>query len=166
MSSFEDYKLVMSIYEDCLKKVSSHYPSKDWNSLSDPEISFDIKGRTAGKCCHNNGNFKIKLNRYIFDTQREAFVARTIPHEFAHMFVRHAFPFATAHGREWKTMMRVLGCDGSRCHSYETVPARKIRRVTYECACNDHEITVNMANKIERGISYSCCICKTNLKKK
>lgn len=169
MSSFDNYKKVMEIYNNCYVKVVGRFGPERMSGLDEPMISFNLKGRCAGKCCRRMEagkiNFTIKLNQYILETQREAFLARTVPHEFAHMFVKHLYPLATAHGREWKLMMNLLDCDGSRCHSYKTVSARKVRRVTYVCDCMDHEITINMRNKIERGIGYHCRICKTSIRK-
>jgi SprT protein len=131
-----------------------------------PTISFDLKGRTAGTA---NGRLnRIRYNLYIAQDNFEAFVERTVPHEVAHIVVHHVYPNASAHGREWKGVMRTLGVrDITRCHSYDlqNVPVRRQLRFSAWCGCeNPHKITTTLRNKMMRGHRYSCRTCGQSLK--
>lgn len=97
----------------------------------DPEIRFNIQGMTAGRA---------RLDEHALEFNHDLMVANwskfdnTFIHEVAHLvdfeLNRHNFMSArrSLHGPTWKAIMRHLGGDPRRCHTYD-VSATKVRRV-------------------------------------
>jgi SprT protein len=96
-----------------------------------PEVRYDVRGTVAGYA--NLASNTIRLNPVLLNENVDAFIARTVPHEFAHLvdYVLNPGNFSmyrskrSVHGPSWKRIMRDLGCDPSRCHTYDTTNARK-----------------------------------------
>ena len=79
------------------------------------DIRFDLRGRSAGMVRFAPGRPpEIRYNLQLLAENEEKFLARTVPHEVAHLVVQQLFgPAARPHGREWKAMMAVFGADPS-----------------------------------------------------
>ena len=56
------------------------------SKLPMPTCSFDLRGATAGRANSRTGH--VQLNAVLFLENVDAFIARTIPHEVAHLVAR------------------------------------------------------------------------------
>lgn len=94
------------------------------------KVVFGLKSGTSGKAKLGEG--VITFNPTLLRENPQAFLARTPGHEVVHFANWIVHPDASAHGPEWKAMMRKLGLPDTRCHSYDTsnVPTKvfKVRR--------------------------------------
>lgn len=122
------------------------------------------KGTTAG---HSNwGKRELMFQLDLAEANKEDFLSQTVPHEVAHFVQRQMYPFSSAHGREWKYIMRyVMGLDPDRCHMYDVsvTQTRKVRRIEYKCNCKVHKITLTLHNKIQKGEWRRCLRCNTRI---
>jgi SprT protein len=100
-----------------------------------PTLSFDLRGKTAGKAYLTKNH--IQLNPILLIENEQSFIARTVGHEAAHLIARHQFGLGIqGHGPEWATVMGWLGQEASRCHSFDTKNASVIQKpFTYSCDC-------------------------------
>jgi len=128
--------------------------------LSMPIVDFFDRGTVAGKAYRG-------INKVTFNTvlakENPTLFDNTIIHEVAHLVVHKAYPFAKAHGPEFKYVMRVLGGNGKRCHSYnvESVKVTKqYTRCVAKCDCQEHLVTPRTARVIHR---YTCKKCKSKI---
>ncbi len=134
-----------------------------------PPIRFDLRGATAGQVRYRGSTvIEVRYHPVLLEENGEQFLARTVPHEAAHVVVRAVWGNkARAHGREWRSVMRFFGVeDVARCHSYDVSNAgvRRQRRHTYRCQCQEHQLTTVRHNKVQRGKStYSCAQCRQPL---
>ena len=111
----------IQITYEWIDKANAH-----WHlSMPHYKVTFELKSGTAGKARLGQGI--IQFNPTLLRENPQAFLARTPGHEVIH-FANHAFhgPDVTAHGPEWKRMMREMGLPDTRCHNYDTsrVPTR------------------------------------------
>jgi len=103
--------------------------------LSQVRISFDLRGRSAGKAGGRGyrlpGNaYYVKFNRDMLT--REAFehmIQDTVPHEYAHVVCFMDPNKGKNHDYGWARVCRELGGSGARTHSEEVVYGKG---VTYE----------------------------------
>jgi SprT protein len=147
------------IVQECLDKVQDRNAEV---KLAFPEIVYDLKGRTAGRA---NGE-KIRLNADLLNGKyREDMLNQTVPHEVAHSIQFQLFPRSQPHGREWRVIMYILGKPATRCHNYDTKPARVTKRpYEYRCNCQTHHLTEYKHIKIQSGAKYICKRCKGELR--
>jgi predicted SprT family Zn-dependent metalloprotease len=105
----------------------------------------------------------LTFNVPLYERNKDTFI-NTIRHEIAHFIQRHIFPNAKqAHGPEWRKICKIIGCDGSRTHSYDCDGLRKkaVKRHFYSCGCGvDHILSTTLHNRASSGIAYSCRTCK------
>ncbi len=90
----------------------------------------------------------------------------TVIHETCHIAARHIYgDHISAHGWEWKSLMRKAGAKGDRCHSVDRGGlGRKMPRVQAYCGCpNGHQITKARRTKMMRGVIYKCRACRMSL---
>ena len=146
-------------------KAEAHYN----RTFIRPRIIFLQKGRTAGTAC--SSTWVLDFNEALLNHQLDAFLARTVPHEVAHLVdykvnnghERTGTGRRRVHGNNWKKVMRVLEVkDSTRCHSYDTsmVQRRKRRKVaTVDYCCKDCLKTIPLTTirhkKALRGRVYS-----------
>jgi len=133
------------------------------HTLPEPELRFDLRGRSAGQMrIDAAGRATIRYNPALLLRHGDDFLARTIPHEVAHYlaFVHHGRGIRP-HGPEWQQMVRALGGEPERCHSYDVagLDARKTRRFPYHCRCGDHQLSSVRHNRVIRGTRYLCQHC-------
>ncbi len=128
-------------------------------------VSFKDMGRTAGRARYIDNS--IKYSPTLYKENESVFIARTVPHEIAHLITHLVFPHAKqAHGPEWRSVMQKLGVtDNSRCHSYDTSSTKRSRdRFVYRCDCEiSHWITAHKHKKMQIGIKFTCRKCKKTI---
>ena len=138
--------------------------------LPEASIDFSLRGRCAGQAIvERTGSTHLRINLKLLGENLDDYLSQTIPHEVSHLVVnwqaRNKRLKPRPHGTEWQTFMRdCFGLEATRCHSYQTTPARIVPRpFLYACSCREHRLTSIMHNKI--GLSYQalCKACRTPL---
>lgn len=118
-----------------------------------PNIRYDLRGTTAGRATY--GTWTVNFNPILLAENFDSMLEDTVPHEMAHLITDQVYPEAhkrgaptmtrngvfrrgkrSPHGTEWQSVMRVLGCEPSRTHSYDTSNARTRERKSYAYKCN------------------------------
>jgi SprT protein len=131
--------------------------------LPSPVIRFDLRGRAAGQARTRDGRTcEIRYNLALLLRQPDDFLARTVPHETAHVVAFRLYgPRVQPHGREWRAIMRLFGAEPTRCHDYdvEGLQTRRLRRFHYRCDCRSHQLTSIRHNRILEGRVYLCRQC-------
>lgn len=159
---------LLTVAQDCVQKYLAIAKDKLGVELPPPHLSLNMKGHTAGRA-HWTSN-SIVLNGILFNENKDKFLARTIPHEVAHLvaYKKYSTPYRSPkpHGQEWKHVMRVFGCEESRCHSYDTTNSAQQVRQRYELKCKGcgktYQITSILVNRIRNANrKYSCNLCRT-----
>lgn len=119
-----------------------------------PTVVYEKRGRVAGTA--NYGTWTIDLNPVLLSENFEAMLADTVPHEMAHLITDTVYPHAhqrglgqkrSPHGAEWKSVMRALGCEPTRCHSYDTTNAAVRTKASYEYTCNCCGVSLKLGPK-------------------
>lgn len=118
-----------------------------------PTVVYDKRGGTAGVASYRT--WTIDLNAQLLMENIDAFIARTVPHELAHLICHIVYPqcYETeiirvrgrlkrskrdVHGSYWQEIMRVLGvADSTRCHSYDVSTSKVVkstsRQIKFKC---------------------------------
>lgn len=131
-------------------------------NMPTPRVEFFNRGRTAGKAFYMQ--HKVTFNEVLASENSNKFI-NTVIHECAHLVVHRLFPLAKAHGREFKMIMRKMGGDGERCHSYDTTSVRVLKtkkRYVYSCSCTEHFVTQTLHSRIQRS-GGTCPKCKSRV---
>lgn len=107
------------------------------------DVEYTLTSGVAGKAFYTQD--LIKLNPILLAQNPDAFIARTVPHEYAHMAAYVIYGReGTGHGDRWIEVMQALGVkDISRCHTYDT--SNVIRR--------------------EKPYVWGCPVCKAEVRK-
>ena len=130
------------------------------------DITFTMNGRltsTAGRAFIAEG--RMDFSKVLYSQNEEAFLADTVPHEFAHIVAYRVYG-STGHDASWRKVMEMLGYTPTRCHSYEVQKRSSAKVYMYECSCQDHKISQQRQNWINKGKIYKCVKCGTILKEK
>ena len=149
--------------EAAYQKAEAYFGRK----FSRPVHQYDLRGTTAGEAKYIG---ILRWNLSIYALNKEVYLARTVPHEVAHLVSYEMYGAAGhGHGKHWKSIMRnVMGLEAKRCHSYkEGVKKSRIieRDWVYECSCRTHSISTVKHNKMLRGkAQYHCKHCNVDLK--
>lgn len=146
-----------------LDRVRKHYGLE----LPEPSVDYSLRGRCAGQAfIDRNGLPGLRINQKLLEDNLDDFLKQTIPHEVAHLAVQWQ-TFKTRqrvkpHGQEWQSVMRdCFGLEPTRCHSYQTTPARVVARsFLYRCQCRQHLLTNIMHKRISRSLQALCKSCK------
>ncbi len=153
--------------EACTRELLTRAEGHFERAMPQADIRFDLRGRSAGMVrCAPGSPPEIRYNLQLLAENEEPFLARTVPHEVAHLVVRELFGAAVRpHGQEWKAVMGVFGADPSRCHDYDVSRSqvRKLPRFLYRCGCRLHELTSIRHRRVLDGQSYFCRACKQPL---
>ncbi|MBS1201819.1 MAG: hypothetical protein H6R22_328 [Chromatiaceae bacterium] len=117
----------------------------DWLGIRmpEPEICFDLRGRTAGQVRFGRGRpCMIRYNLVLLRENTDAFLAETVPHEVAHLiaFARYGSRIRP-HGSEWRAVMEYLGAE------------------PYHCGCRNHRLSSIRHNRVLAGYTYLCRRC-------
>lgn len=131
-------------------------------------VYFDLKGRAAGMYKVQAGQRQLRFNPYLFSRYYEENFNNTVPHEVAHYLVDMIYGIKNVrpHGKEWKTMMHLLGAEPQRTHQFDLqgIPQRSYQLISYQCRCNDFQLTSRRHNMIVRGKRrYFCPNCQSEL---
>lgn len=132
-------------------------------ALRTPTVSFDLRGKTAGKAYYLKDH--VQLNPVLLQENQQAFIDDTVGHEVAHLatFARHGRA-ASAHGLEWQRMMRLIGQEPRRCHSFDTSNSAVSKQTyRYLCGCREHMLSARK-HGTARSRGYSCRRCGQPLK--
>ena len=138
-------------------------------SMPDVRLRYDLKGGRAGTA--NSSKNLIRINYVLLKENIEHYIKQTLGHEYAHLitdnlWLSNLISKPTAHGREWKKVMRRLRLRPDRCHSYDTSNAggKKQRQWKYYCKCpKPMTVSTTIHNKIRKGRKYRCNKCKTQI---
>lgn len=118
-----------------------------------PRVEFNQRGTTAGTAHYDK--WMVKFNPVLLMENKDKFIQRTVPHELAHLITDKVYPEAhrpqvsanmmfarsfrrpkrEVHGPRWQSVMRVLGADPSRCHTYDVSNARVKKSGSYDYEC-------------------------------
>jgi SprT protein len=82
-----------------------------------PRIEWCMIGTMAGRAWLTQ--WRIQLNEQLCKENLENFINETVPHEVAHLVAYKVFG-DDGHGDGWRSVMRALGLNPTRCHDYET----------------------------------------------
>ena len=132
-------------------------------SMINPSVGFFTKSVNAGTASY--GTWRVEYNEVIAKTNRAVF-HNTVIHEVSHLVTKKLFPYATAHGPEFKRVMRALGGEATRCHNYNVAAvfaAKGQKRFIYKCSCRDHSVSGRKHKNMVMG-GYRCSKCKTEVK--
>ncbi len=139
--------------------------SKFNRTFERPNVEYKKIGTKGGLACHSEN--KIILNEVLLQENESVFIARTVPHECAHLIARKVYTGIKSHGPEWRNVCRIIGMtDVTRCHSYDVKNARvraSTKTETIFCDCNTYKVTPKVYNRIKDGLwKYQCKKCKGN----
>jgi predicted SprT family Zn-dependent metalloprotease len=163
----------MNLTPDLIKRVEDSYlfwidkANKLFGFNHIPELKLEecsIRSR-AGEA---NLNF-VRLSPFFLIQNTEEMLNQTIPHEIAHSIQVWKYPHAKQwHGPEWKGIMRAMGLQPTRCHSFDVSNNLKRhvpRGYMYFCPdCNQKfNLTIILHNKIIKGQYRICLKCKKRL---
>ena len=138
-------------------------------ALSYPKIKWNLRGTTAGQAFCKN--WEIKLHPVLVESEAD-FIARTPPHEVAHLVTYSLFGIQRTskgrvkhHGKAWKLVMRKLGLNPDRCHTYDTSEVKQRRskldrNFEYACSCRTIKFTSIRHRRVMMGAKYRCTRCK------
>ena len=134
---------------ECIATAERKYNT----TIKFPTVRYDLRGTTAGWAQYST--WSVNFNAVLMVENFESFLEDTVPHEIAHLITDQVYPEAhqrgaptitrtgkfrrgkrSPHGDEWKSVMRVLGADPSRCHSYDVSNARVREKVSYDYKCD------------------------------
>lgn len=149
-------KLIKQVAE-VMKTVEQKFPQV---SMSMPDVGFFYKGRVAGKAYYYQNRVTFNV---ILAKENEGEFLNTVKHEVAHLVTHKLYPFAKAHGPEFKRIFIMLGGNGERCHNYDvsSVSTRQERKFEYKCNCQSHMVTARKHANMQRAAgSYRCKRCK------
>ncbi|MBX2867661.1 MAG: SprT-like domain-containing protein [Acidiferrobacterales bacterium] len=137
-------------------------------SLEKIPVTFDLKGRAAGMFRIKKGEKQLRFNPWIFSLHYDANLYDTVPHEVAHYVVNVLFGSSgiKPHGPEWQNVMIALGREPKTTCDFpiDGVPTRQMRHFAYQCYCQDHKVSSIRHNRIQRGQTYYCRRCRSQLK--
>lgn len=157
--------------QESIKTVERYYNRE----FALPEISYTLRGVVAGNA--NSDCWRIKINPILLKENVDDMVNHTVPHEVAHLITNTVYGYGRevkSHGWQWKTVMKVLGVQPHRCHSYDTSNSRVKTNVKnkflYTCSCEHEHIIGPVRNRkmqlrlqANRPSGYRCRTCKSSL---
>ncbi len=129
-----------------------------------PTVAFDLRGRTAGQAFLQKN--MLRYNAVLLMENLEDFLAEIVPHEVAHL-VAHQYYGAriSAHGPEWKSVMRKLGVEPNRTHSLDTTNSAVGAVQSFTCRCGKiFALSARRSKAALRG-QLICRKCSQPLKK-
>ena len=136
-------------------------------NFSMPKVKWNLRGTTAGKA--SLSRWEIHLHPVLVESEGEKYINRTPGHEVAHLITFSVYGRVKPHGREWKSVMLILGLDPKRCHNYDVSEVRQDRSklsrcFEYSCNCRTHHMTQIRHRRSLMGAKYKCCHCNSILK--
>lgn len=157
---------VLDKVKECASQIEKMYGIK----MPEIKVRFDLNSARAAGLAYLRLN-EVRFNSHFLEKYKEAFIARTVPHEVAHLGVHHVWcqkshfgsrPPAP-HGHEWKTMMHKLGADQDPYHDFvaDAGVGRAKSRFHYSCVQCSKQYTVGpkIHNTMQLGINKYRCTC-------
>ena len=147
-------------------------------ALPPPVLKFRQCGRVAGYYQPPNAFWGkpevLVINPDYFIKHYDEQLNVTVPHEVAHYVTHHVYSSRVqTHGREWASVMRVIGLRPDRCHTFslEGVKTRQVEKpYHYACGCDiKHNLTKSKHNKCQSNLTiygktgYTCRRCRKAL---
>lgn len=146
---------------DCLARAETLFGV----DLSAVEISFNLKGLTAGYAHNYNDKLIVRFNADAVSTHWDHMTESTIPHEVAHLvgFVakNSSHPWAkyiSGHNDYWRRAACLLGDVefGARTHNLPLAPAKKMNEYLYVDPYGEEiKISATVHNRIQQGAHYT-----------
>jgi SprT protein len=130
-----------------------------------PRVSYAVRGRAAGKASF--GEWEVMFNATLLQENAQEMVKDVVIHEVAHLVTRamHGREVAS-HGEEWKLVMKSLGAEPNRTHSFDVANAAVGRLVfKWACVCKQTVFSEAKHSKLIGGkASVRCRKCKQTLR--
>ena len=123
-----------------------------------PVLSYTQRGKAAGTA--HLHRWEIRLNPVLLVDNQELFLHEVIAHELAHLLVFARHGRVAPHGKAWQAMMRqVFGLAPRVTHQLD-ISSLQGPLFAYQCACQEHRLSLRRHNKVQRGQSrYLCRHC-------
>lgn len=129
---------VREIVRQCVEKASKHFGKQ----YIVPNVLFNVRGRMGG-CAR--GDYLVNFNPILLMENQEEYFKQVIPHEVAHCIdaangrdIQYQAGYRlkrSIHGPSWKRIMRLFGCEPTRCHQMNTTNAAVRIKTKYEYYC-------------------------------
>lgn len=105
MSIVSDFDILV---RECVDKAVGIFNLPEIRNV---EISYDLKGQTAGYAIRRNNSFYLKFNKSALEIDFKDMSENTIPHEVAHIVCMANPKLGNGHNRGWKNVcVRLGGC--------------------------------------------------------
>ncbi len=143
---------VRATLETCVAKANARYPNQTFRY---PTVKYTKRGTTAGTA--NDSTYSINLNAVLLMENVDAFMGRTVIHEFGHLVDGIVNPNTryrtwgrkrSLHGPTWKAIMRMLGGPTTTTHSYDTTNSKVKKRGqakhVWTCSCGSEAGTMKI----------------------
>lgn len=148
MSIVSDFDILV---RECVDKAVEIFNLPEIRNV---EISYDLKGQTAGYAIRRNNSFYLKFNKSALEIDFKDMSENTIPHEVAHIVCMANPKLGNGHNRGWKNVCVRLGGVPSRTHSMDLPRARRVKRFVYILDDKTEiEITSGQHKKVQAGRS-------------
>lgn len=129
--------------------------------FSIPTIQYNLKGYQAGQAYP--AKWLIRFNAEMAEQNENKFIHEVAAHEVAHL-VTYRMWNTLDHGKDFQKVMQWFAVEPKRCHDFEVVPSRVIRRYEYSCSCSNHQLSSIRHNRMLKGYIYKCRSCGDCLK--
>ena len=156
MNNKEIYELVQKKVKETVDKLNNKFNF----DMKYPMIYYDVRGTTGGLA--KSASMTVHYNDKLLKENIEDFLETTVPHEVCHIGVYHlchvnkrSYP-KNGHGADWQIMMRVVGVNARKYHTYE-VEKKEPVEYKYECGCENGLI---ITEKVHKKIKDKQMICK------
>lgn len=161
------FEELQRIHVQCLSEAQERIQARLGVRVPLPAVTWDLTGLVAGRAI---GDYHIRLNPRVAQGEGLDYLV-TVKHEFAHTVVsflrknhQDKLPVeddGRAHGRLWREVMRLLGLDPRRTHSYQSAKPSGGMAYRYRCSCSECWFSQRRVNKIRQGVRYRCPKCKS-----
>lgn len=147
--------------------TSSKKSKKLLKSFNKPDLSFRLRGRTAGIA--NLQLNLLKLNAVLTNNQKytKHMLTEILAHEYGHLLLYHISSYLgirfSSHGKEWREIVHLLGFHPSTYHSMDIIPGRKTILYKGKCRCSKHNLSKKEADLAQRKLLV-CNFCKKKVK--
>lgn len=130
-----------------------------------PSVRLDLYGTTAGMAIPLK--WHLRINPVLMRDNVDDFLDNTIPHELSHLIAHQLYgDKIRPHGREWRSVMRALGCEPSTYHSMDVLMSylhKYGEAYLYRCDCSEHPLKPMQHEEIIKGRAMSCKACNSDL---